>query len=202
MSVVVMSTVTRMISGSQIICGVFQKCSGGVTWCYRTETHFLQVNRFTSYLTFVFLFDWPVTPVASVQPIRRQILCLHYILLLELLHTYNHVYNIINLYRRLPDTPHSVSLSHWYCVLFQYLFNAILWCNSSCVLFTQQDVEKFTDIEKLYLYLQLPSSPSSVHEKRYVLHDISLNISALHFFCWLIAYTSHIYILILSLVHI
>lgn len=32
----------------------------------------------------------------------------------------------------------------------------------------QQDVEKFTDIEKLYLYLKLPSGPSSGNDKRYV----------------------------------
>ncbi|XP_062245892.1 DNA-binding protein RFX5-like [Platichthys flesus] len=30
-----------------------------------------------------------------------------------------------------------------------------------------QDVEKFTDIEKLYLYLKLPSGPSSGNDKRY-----------------------------------
>lgn len=50
-------------------------------------------------------------------------------------------------------------------------------CQSSCVydesllwyfLFLQQDVEKFTDIEKLYLYLKLPSGPSSGNDKRYV----------------------------------
>lgn len=35
-------------------------------------------------------------------------------------------------------------------------------------LFLQQDVEKFTDIEKLYLYLKLPSGPSSGNDKRYV----------------------------------
>lgn len=34
--------------------------------------------------------------------------------------------------------------------------------------FLQQDVEKFTDIEKLYLYLKLPSGPSSGNDKRYV----------------------------------
>lgn len=33
-------------------------------------------------------------------------------------------------------------------------------------LFLQQDVEKFSDIEKLYLYLKLPSGPSSNTEKR------------------------------------
>lgn len=33
--------------------------------------------------------------------------------------------------------------------------------------FLQQDVEKFTDIEKLYLYLKLPSGPSSGNDKRY-----------------------------------
>lgn len=33
----------------------------------------------------------------------------------------------------------------------------------------QQDVEKFTDIEKLYLYLKLPSGPSSGNDKRYML---------------------------------
>lgn len=32
----------------------------------------------------------------------------------------------------------------------------------------QQDVEKFTDIEKLYLYLKLPSGPSSGNDKRYI----------------------------------
>lgn len=34
--------------------------------------------------------------------------------------------------------------------------------------FLQQDVEKFTDIEKLYLYLKLPSGPSSGNDKRYI----------------------------------
>lgn len=34
--------------------------------------------------------------------------------------------------------------------------------------FLQQDVEKFTDIEKLYLYLKLPSGPSSGNDKRCV----------------------------------
>lgn len=46
----------------------------------------------------------------------------------------------------------------------------------ACVSLTlQQDVEKFTDIEKLYLYLKLPSGPSSGNDKRYVVR--------LH--CWL-----------------
>ena len=33
----------------------------------------------------------------------------------------------------------------------------------------QQDVEKFTDIEKLYLYLKLPSGPGNGNDKRYCL---------------------------------
>ncbi|CAL8356786.1 unnamed protein product [Lota lota] len=32
-----------------------------------------------------------------------------------------------------------------------------------------QDVEKFTDIEKLYLYLKLPSGPGNGNDKRYYL---------------------------------
>jgi hypothetical protein len=36
----------------------------------------------------------------------------------------------------------------------------------SLILCTQQEVEKFTDLEKLYLYLQLPSGLSN-GEKRY-----------------------------------
>lgn len=32
--------------------------------------------------------------------------------------------------------------------------------------FVQQDVEKFSDIEKLYLYLKLPSGPTSIIDKR------------------------------------
>lgn len=38
----------------------------------------------------------------------------------------------------------------------------------------QQEVEKFTDLEKLYLYLQLPSGLSN-GEKRYVLSCLCLN---------------------------
>lgn len=38
------------------------------------------------------------------------------------------------------------------------------------ITFLQQDVEKFTDIEKLYLYLKLPSGPSNGNDKRYVTH--------------------------------
>lgn len=34
-------------------------------------------------------------------------------------------------------------------------------------LILQQDVEKFSDIEKLYLYLKLPSGPSSNADKRW-----------------------------------
>lgn len=45
---------------------------------------------------------------------------------------------------------------------------AARWHSCLFVIFlsSQQDVEKFTDIEKLYLYLKLPSGPSSGNDKR------------------------------------
>lgn len=41
----------------------------------------------------------------------------------------------------------------------------------------QQDVEKFTDIEKLYLYLKLPSGPSSGNDKRFVCDSTTVDSS-------------------------
>lgn len=54
----------------------------------------------------------------------------------------------------------------------EYIVTALWWMKdkmSSLFFFLvlQQDVEKFSDIEKLYLYLKLPSGPSSNTEKRW-----------------------------------
>lgn len=60
--------------------------------------------------------------------------------------------------------------------------------------FLQQDVEKFTDIEKLYLYLKLPSGPSSGNDKRYVRGTHITQV--FHFALWLFFsffFSSHTY---------
>ncbi|GLD74622.1 DNA-binding protein RFX7-like protein [Lates japonicus] len=53
----------------------------------------------------------------------------------------------------------------------------------ACVL--QQDVEKFSDIEKLYLYLKLPSGPSSSTDKSDQCALSSSRTQQMHAFSWI-----------------
>lgn len=60
-------------------------------------------------------------------------------------------------------------MTHKFRSSLPFCMNNLFVFLSVILLFLQQDVEKFTDIEKLYLYLKLPSGPSSGNDKRYVL---------------------------------
>ncbi|KAL7833709.1 hypothetical protein AOLI_G00286690 [Acnodon oligacanthus] len=50
---------------------------------------------------------------------------------------------------------------------------------------SRQDVEKFTDIEKLYLYLRLPSGPSSGNDKTEQSCVSSSRTQQMHAFSWI-----------------
>lgn len=62
----------------------------------------------------------------------------------------------------------------WYCIVYEGIvlcmnFLVYEWFKTQillCLSYPQQDVQRFSDNDKLYLYLQLPSGPSS-GEKRW-----------------------------------
>uniref|UniRef100_A0A3Q2YL10 RFX-type winged-helix domain-containing protein n=1 Tax=Hippocampus comes TaxID=109280 RepID=A0A3Q2YL10_HIPCM len=74
--------------------------------------------------------------------------------------------------------------THNLCSLWKTVFSDNLTFSFSTLLLPQQDVEKFTDIEKLYLYLKLPSGPisSCSSEKSAV---SSSRMQQMHAFNWI-----------------
>lgn len=67
-------------------------------------------------------------------------------------------------------------------------------------LILQQDVEKFTDIEKLYLYLKLPSGPSSGNDKRYAPPPAPTRSTQVHYFALWPGFVTVTHIIVLLLV--